>query len=256
MRKIKKHHTLWTVQKLKKILFAKDYSAFEDINTENYIKVYTDNGFIYINDNGSIKKVINVCDIPITFNGLIECNIENSLAAVAALYGINTPLSVIEKGLRTFEKNEGRFNFYRHKDFKILLDYGHNLPGIDQVIKACNCIGYSRLIGIIGMPGDRNEEAIRKVGKLCSKAFNNIYIKEDTDTRGRKQSEVANIFYKEILSNDFNKQNVKIILNEHDALKEAVENGREGDLIVVFYEKLAPLVDYLNTINAETEYLN
>lgn len=242
--------------KAKKILFAKNHDAFTTINSENYIKVYTENDWIYINDNGNLKKVINVCDIPITFNGFIECNIENALAAVSALYALGVPVSMVEQGLKTFEKNEGRFNFYKHKDFKIMLDYGHNLPGINQVVKACDSIGYSRLVGVVGMPGDRSDESIKAVGRFCAKVFNHIYIKEDADKRGRDKNEVASLFYNEIIANNFNEKNVKVILSECDALKEAVKSGKDGDLIVVFYENLAPLKDYLNTIEAQGCYQN
>jgi cyanophycin synthetase len=134
-----------------------------------------------------------------------------------------------------------------------MLDYGHNFPGYRQVISACKNLGCSRLVGVIGMPGDRGDDAIRSVGTLCAGAFDRIYIKEDLDKRGRAPSEVANLFYEAILSSDFDKDKVSIIENELDALKKAIGEAQAGDLIVVFYEELEPLQDYLNTLNAKAK---
>lgn len=96
------------------------------------IAVYLDEDYIHIYDKKDIK-VIEVAKIPITFNGCAKCNIENSLAAVSALYAAGIPSELIEMGLKTFmpdEKlNPGRFNFFDMGDFKVLLDYGHNPAG-------------------------------------------------------------------------------------------------------------------------------
>ena len=35
---------------------------------------------------------------------------------------------------------------------------------------------------------------------------------------------------------------VKIVLDEKEALKEALDNAEKGDCIIVFYEKLKPLI--------------
>jgi len=64
-------------------------------------------------------------EIPITYGGMIECNIENSLAAASALYGLNLSIEAIRKGLATFnpdmESNPGRFNIVDMGDFKVML---------------------------------------------------------------------------------------------------------------------------------------
>jgi cyanophycin synthetase len=44
-----------------------------------------------------------------------------------------------------------------------------------------------------------------------------------------------------------------MIENEREALQKAVETGRDGDLIVVFYESLEPLQQYLLSIHARPE---
>lgn len=237
--------------KAKIILFSKCGEYKEHFKSNSFIKVFVENGWIKIIDHGENLKVVKIDDIPITCSGKIECNIENSVAAVSALYALHVPINVISEGLRTFRQNNGRFNLYKINNFHVMLDYGHNFPGYQQVIRTCKNLSFTRLVGVIGMPGDRSDRAIKEVGKLCSESFDEIYIKEDCDKRGREPLEVANIFYNVILSNKFSPDKVHIIENELDALKNAIKMAQTGDLIVLLYEKLDPLQQYLLSIHGE-----
>lgn len=231
--------------KAKVILFSKSPDFSDESLNNNQIRVFMDDGWIKIQDGERLVNVIQVSDIPITCSGKIECNVENALAAASALYALKIPVDTIAEGLKTFQNNVGRFDLYTLNDFQVMLDYGHNYPGYQQVIRACKNIGFKRLVGVIGMPGDRTNDAIQSVGRLCSESFDQIYIKEDSDKRGREQREVAEIFYNSIVANKYDEKKVQIIENELEALKTAVENAKAGDLIVLLYEKLEPLQDYL-----------
>lgn len=233
------------------ILFSKCGKYMEHFQSNHFIKVFAKSGWIKIIDHGKNFTVVKIDDIPITCSGKIECNIENSVAAVSALYALHVPINIISEGLKTFRQNNGRFNLYKVSDFHVMLDYGHNFPGYQQVIKTCKNLSFTRLVGVIGMPGDRSDTAIKEVGKLCSESFNEIYIKEDCDKRGREPLEVANIFYNAILTNKFCPHKVHIIENELDALKNAIKVAQADDLIVLLYEKLDPLQQYLLSIHGE-----
>ncbi|MDF2686115.1 MAG: cyanophycin synthetase, partial [Clostridia bacterium] len=186
-----------------------------------------------------------------TCNGLIECNIENCLSAVSGLYALQVPINTIITGLKSFNHNMGRFNIFEKDEYKIILDYGHNPAGYNEVIKTCKKLGGNRLITVMGMPGDRPDCSMQEVGKLCASNFNKIYIKEDIDLRGREKGETAGIICNSIKETGYPDENVKIIENEVDALKAAVSDAKKGDLIIVLYEKIEPLLQFLDTIKAE-----
>ena len=67
--------------------------------------LFVENGNIYIFDNFKKTKLIDLNSIPITFNGRLECNIENVLAASSVLYGLGESHSAIRKGLNTFKSD-------------------------------------------------------------------------------------------------------------------------------------------------------
>jgi cyanophycin synthetase len=103
------------------------------------------------------------------------------------------------------------------------------------------------LIGVIGVPGDREDSSSIKIAELCGEYFDKVFIKEDKDKRGRKEREVAEILEQGVLKTINEKNNVKVVLDELEALREALNIAQKGDLIVVFYEKFDRLFNYLKS---------
>lgn len=223
----------------------------------NNIAVYAKEGYIWVIKDAKRIPLIDLEDISITFGGLVECNIENALAAVSALVGLNTPLDIIKKGLSTFQPdvqlNPGRFNIFDMGEFKVMLDYSHNIAGYSAVIKFIQKLKAKRLVGIIGMPGDRMDSNIKEVGELCAKAFEKIYVKEDIDLRGRKRGEVAELLEASIINSGVKKENVEIVLSETEALKKAMLDARPGDIITLFFEELDAAIQVITKFKQEQE---
>jgi len=235
----------------KVILFSKNLKnkLLQKHMNEGGKAVYADSGKISIFDGKKAYALVEIKDIPITFGGMLECNIENSLAAISASIGLAVPEHVIKAGAKSFkpdiENNPGRFNIFNMGNFKVMLDYGHNSAGYDCVMKFIKQIEANRLVGIIGMPGDRQDKYIIEAGKLCAETFSYIYIKEDNDLRGREPGEVAGIFYDAIIKQGFPPNNLQIIYSELKALEVALTEAKPGDLIVMFYEEFEPVLELL-----------
>ena len=210
--------------------------------------VYPQDGFLYVREDGVCHEIVEIARIPITNGGTISCNIQNCLAAVAALWGLRIPPSTIAAGLASFTHNPGRFNYHQLDGFTVMVDYGHNPAGYEAAIQSLRSAGGKRLIGVIGVPGDRLDRDISAVGALCAAAFDKLYIKEDADLRGRRRSEVAALLQQAALDHNFPEENLAIIENELEALKAAVENVQTGDIIAVFYEEFQPVEEYLRTL--------
>ncbi|MCX8130751.1 MAG: cyanophycin synthetase [Clostridia bacterium] len=203
---------------------------------------------------GSVKKILmNAKEIPITFGGVLECNIENVLASVAALYCIGVPLEVIAQGMASFETNPGRFSMFNLGDFKVMLDYGHNPGGYAQVTRFLKKMEANRLVGVIGVPGDRIDRNVKEIGELCGKVFDKIYIKEDRDLRGRKPGEIAGLLYESVIKSGLKKENIIIIPSEEKALETAILDAQPGDLITMLYEEYEPAYGVVTRFIKELE---
>lgn len=243
----------------KTILFANSIEnplIAEHVRTGEKAVFIEDNSIVIFNGVDKIK-VIDIDDIPITYKGLVDCNIENSLAAVASLHGLNIPAEIIRTGLQTFKPdlvlNPGRFNIFDMGNFKVMLDYGHNTAGYNAVIKFAKKMNPDRLIGVIGVPGDRQDRNIKEIGKICSKDFSKIYIKEDLDLRGRKPGEVANIIFNALVENNFSMEDIKVIHSELKALESAILDAQPNDMIIMLYEQFEPAVELVNRLSKELE---
>lgn len=219
--------------------------------------VYINNSVIYAFDGHEEIPVINVGNIPATFGGMLQHNIENSLAAIGACYSLGVNISVIKKALSEFStdanNNPGRFNVFEVANFKVIIDYGHNIDGYSRVLSGVSKLKSNRLMGVIGVPGDRTDLSILKIGELSGKYFDQVFIKEDKDLRGRNQKEVAELLKKGCYIGKLSESQISIVLDERDALIKAMQSAETGDIIVVFYENYDPLItaieDFKTSLN-------
>lgn len=235
-----------------KILFSMDENnkyLQDNLKNGNPIVFYRDET-IYVKNRGKEYKIASAEEMKFTMNGKLKHNIENAMAACAALVGIEVDYCIISKGLKQFksceEDNRGRFNMFDVNGVNVILDYGHNIDGYKVIIESLKNIGFKNITGIIGVPGDRDLNTIKTVGKLSGEFFDSIVIKEDKDLRGREKGEVANIMLEGV--KEASRKNLKIstILSEEEALRETLKIAKKGETIIMFFEDYEPLYNIIN----------
>ncbi len=219
--------------------------------------VFLQGDSIYIAKSREYHYVIDIHSIPATLNGTLNHNVYNCLAAVSACTAIGIPVINIHKALRSFScepcMNPGRFNVFDLNGVKVVLDYGHNYDGYRVTIEGLKALLPSKLIGVIGVPGDRRDGDICSVGKLSGEAFDQIIIKEDKDLRDRRPLEVADILKTGALEGGAKPENICIIPHEEDALEFALKWAKKGEIIVVFFEKMDPLLKVIHKYQYEQQ---
>jgi cyanophycin synthetase len=230
-----------------KIYFSKykENPLIQENIDKGKIAIFIENNKICAVNQNKKYEIASVEELPISYGGNLEYNIENAMAACAGLIGLKIDYCMISKGLMNFTHNSGRFNVYNYCDRKIILDYAHNIEGYKAVISSLKKFkGINNLIGVIGIPGDRKNNVGYSIGEICANNLDKIVIKEDKDRRGRKVGEIAEILEKAILKTNKN-ANPKICLDEVEALKYAIQISEKDDVIVVFYEKIDLLLDFI-----------
>lgn len=242
-----------------KIYFSKskDNELIKENINDGKIAVFIEDNNICVINNHRKYLIMSIDELPISYNGILTYNIENAMAACAALVGLNIDYCMISKGFSDFmpcDDNEGRFNMFEYYGRKVILDYGHNIEGYKAVLSCINKLKTkNRLIGVVGVPGDRQDNVIKEIGEICCEYLDEIIIKEDEDRRGRSIGEVSQLLKISMLKNS-NKKNVKVYLDEVDALEYAIKISKKDDIIIVFYENIEPLLNYIN--NNEQERIN
>lgn len=211
--------------------------------------IYVDEDNITIQKGSNSKKLIEINSIGITVKGILKYNIENAMASCAAAVALGIDYNTIRQGLMSFycNQNPGRFNMYFVYNKMVILDYGHNKEGYKCVLDGLKHIEHNKLIGVIGVPGDRADNDILDVGKCAGENFDYIFIKEDGDKRGRSKGEVSDLLEKGVLSSKFNKLNMRKISTETKAFIAALDLAEPEDIVIVFFEKSEPLIDIMRS---------
>jgi len=192
-------------------------------------------------------EVVAVADIPVTMGGTARFQVSNVLAAVAACRAHGVTRDNIAAALKTFrndEHNPGRANLYQVGAGYVMVDYGHN-PDAFEAVARMTALWYGRRVtAILGVPGDRDDHLIEQSGRVAARGFQRIIIKEDKDLRGRRKGEVAGLLCR-IVNGESPERECLTVLDEIEAFSNELREMKQGDVIVVFYDKLEPVLEVL-----------
>ena len=188
-------------------------------------------------------SLILVSEIPATFGGRLRVNIANAMAAAAAAVGADVQLEHIRQALRSFNSSyyqtPGRFNFLDVDGRRVVMDYCHNVAGLESMADFVGRLGAPKSVGMISMPGDRKDEDIVAFGELAARTFDQLVIREDVNRRGRKDGEIAEILKQSAVNVGMSPQDIHIVLEEMDASKTAIDLAEREDLVVLMVDKPA-----------------
>lgn len=191
--------------------------------------------------------------LPVMMNGAADFQVSNMLATIAACRAFGIDRDVLLKSLINFSSwanNPGRANLYRLNGGHVMVDYGHNTEAFDAICRMTSRWNDRQVTGIISVPGDRDDSIIEGAARAAAKGFNKIIIREDHDLRGRKPGDVANIL-RRVISEASPATECEVILDEIEALRQAVNRMVRNEVIILFYEKLQPIQTALHELAAQ-----
>ncbi len=207
---------------------------------------------ITIIENRRETSLLLASQIPATYDGRLRVNIANALAAVTAALADDVQLEYIRQAMRTFTSSfyqtPGRFNLLEFQGRRIIMDYCHNIAGLESMADFVKRMEPSRAIAVISMPGDRLDDDIAAFGKLSGETFDELVIREDTNTRGRPSGEIAARLKRAAMSAGLQDEAVTIVLEEIDAVKAAVDRSNRDELVVLMVDKPAQTWEELNNL--------
>ncbi|HEY0174219.1 MAG TPA: cyanophycin synthetase [Pyrinomonadaceae bacterium] len=199
------------------------------------------------------RRVLEVGSVPATMAGTAEYQVSNVLAAVAACRAQGVAVEQLAAslaGFRSAEHNPGRSNLFRiASGGYVMLDYGHNADAFAAICRMAAQWEGRRVTGIIGVPGDRDDALIEEAGRIAARGFHRLVIKEDEDARGRERGEVARLLC-EAARREAPERECRIVLDDTEALSQELRQLRGGDVVVMFYDKLEPLLRVLEGFGA------
>ncbi len=181
--------------------------------------------------------------IPATFDGRLRVNIANAMAATAAAVAQDVQLEYIRLALRTFTstffQTPGRFNMLDIQGKRVVLDYCHNVAGMESMADFVRRLDPERTIAMIAMPGDRSDQDIDAFGRLAGQTFAELVIREDAHTRGRARGEVAGLLKIAASAGGLDPEKITIVTDEIEAVHTAIDHAGKNDLVVLLVDRPA-----------------
>lgn len=195
-----------------------------------------------------------LADIPLTMGGRIDFQVENVLAAVAAVWGVGISWDSIGAGLSSFTPNTdnipGRFNMFEYHGATVIADYGHNPDAMMALTKSVTVLPARRRIVVISAAGDRRDEDIRNQTRILGNTFDVVFLYQDACQRGRADGTVINLL-REGLTNAHSSKIIKEIYGEFAAIDQALALLEAGDLCLILIDQVEESLTYLTKRCAE-----
>jgi len=213
-----------------------DNPALKENLLKGNMNVTVKDGWIIIQKGGWTSTVAKVIEVPITLGGKAVFNIQNALAATAAASGLGMNEKQIRAGLVSFSPSlglsPGRMNIIEVRDFKVIIDYGHNMGAIKATGELLTHLAPGRKIRMASGTGNRRDEDIREYGLTLSRYYDHVVL-TDTDRRGRPPGDVANIVKAGLMDGGMKEKDVSIVLDGREATKFALDMAQKGDIVVL-----------------------
>ncbi len=181
--------------------------------------------------------------IPATMEGRALFNVQNAMFAAAVAFSMDVTLDDIRQGLRTFDTTyfqaPGRMNVFDEHPFKVILDYAHNPPAIQAMVDFVEQLQPTgKKICVLAAPGDRRDEDIREIARLCAGRFDHYICRRDDNPRGRDEREVPLMLRDELIAGGVDSETIAIEPLEHEAVQAALDVAEVGDLVLIFGDKI------------------
>lgn len=217
--------------------------------------IFVRHGSIVIVENGVETIVDILTNIPITLKGQVEFQVENVLAATAAVFSLRLPLPQIQLGLRTFlptlQQSPGRFNLLEINGATVVVDYGHNPSALEALIKGVETLPGNRRSVVYSTAGDRRNCDIERQGEQLGNHFDTVYVYEGHYKRGRADGETVALFQAG-LQRGTRAKDVVTVEGSLAAAELALNNLRAGDLLLLQADAVDETVDFLTTYLQKT----
>jgi cyanophycin synthetase len=186
--------------------------------------------------------------IPATLGGLATVNVANAAAAAAAALAYGLAPDVVARALQQFPPggrglNRGRLEIHEAPDLTVVIDYAHNAPAVAALGNICRGFQRHPVITVLGLPGDRRDIDLAATAESCRQFSDQVVIREDRDLRGRTPGEVAGLLKRALLVAGLPESRLSVILDEAEAVERTVANAPPGALVLVLYERYAPVLE-------------
>jgi cyanophycin synthetase len=220
------------------------FCVTEQVDGEEWVVIY---------DQGVRLPVIQVKQIPATFNGTARFNVSNAMHAIVACYLADTDVDQIANAIQLFqtgyETTPGRMNEFGGLPFRVIVDFAHNPDGLRRVAEFADNqdISGRKLVAFAGT-ATRPHSMLRNMGGALAGHFDFYFCKEHVPVRNKNVPGVAHLLQEGLLKNGVAKEQTVIRKHGRDVIFEIFDACKPGDLLMMLvgHVEMHQLPDYIS----------
>ena len=189
-----------------------------------------DNGWLVERSGSRTHRIVPAADVPPTLGGIARHNVANALAAAGGARALGFTIDQVAAGLRDFRNSAelmpGRLNLYRLGNRLVIVDYAHNVAGLEVVLDTAEALVGRRgkrrasLSVIVGTAGDRPDDYLQTLGYTAGSRADEVAIKESLPyLRGRSRASVIGELRKGLRRGGVASSAVPVYDDELEAIK-------------------------------------
>ena len=187
---------------------------------------------IEISENGVSFRIClrGLEEMPISMHLTGMFNVYNALAAASLAMILGIGKSAIKAGLESIQNVPGRVEVLdTNTPYKVILDYAHSPDALKNVLTTVRAFTKSRLIALFGCGGDRDHGKRPIMGEIVGQLADFSILTSDNP-----RTEDPDAILRSIEAGmKKTKGEYVVIENRREAIRYALEMGREGDVIIL-----------------------
>ena len=185
-------------------------------------------------------EVLGLTDIPMTFGGHAQHNVENVLGVVGLCVALDISFDAIRTGLKSFASdprdNPGRGNLYKINGAQVIVDFAHNQHSMEAVVNLVKNMPANKRFVMFGHAGDRSDKDITDVTDAVFKMRPDYYLlcEYENYLRGRKLGDIPGLMASQLAKLGVPDSSIKSISDSLSGAKWALENAQPNDVVLLF----------------------
>ena len=202
---------------------------------------------------GRRTPLLRLDDLPGAYRGAAPHVVANALAAVAAARALGAGQESVSRRLAEFDPpvaNPGRAMLMRLGEVALFVDYAHNPAALAATLRTLHRLwGPDRCVAAVTLPGDRRDDLLAACAQVVADGVGRAVLYDDEDLRGRQPGEVSGLVEREMRARRPKLRAVRAA-GYREAVPAALRLAGPGDVVLVLYEKLGPVLELLAEIGA------
>ncbi|HTU19283.1 MAG TPA: cyanophycin synthetase [Gemmataceae bacterium] len=190
---------------------------------------------------GQHEEVLTALErVPLTHGGQVGFQVENVLAACAAVWSLALPLDTLRAGLASFAGDArqvpGRFNVFRAGKATVIVDYAHNPSALTALVASLDSFPHRRRC-LVFTPSNRRDEDVTAMGRTIGDGFDRVLLYRDEGNRDRADGELNALLRRGIAAGERHPV-VTETRGELAAIEAALDDLQPGDVLVLGVEAI------------------